>query len=547
MSKYPRSIYIIFALLTALFLPCPGVVEAGLDGRVPLPQANLAAHEPVVQQLVDIVAANPGFRAELEAALLEQEASSYWYGKTLDDMYQFFDGWVVFLPHIDDARLYMDRFYEFAGGGRGQQLAASEPLRGWLYQFMLAVGQFNDGLASASAVPWWTSDPRINMSDYIVPPGGYGSFNEFFTRRIKAGARPIDSPQNPGVIVSPADNSLMKIADRLTSSATISVKGENLSISELLGNDRLSTSFINGKAVLCMLNTTDYHRYHAPVSGRIVSQKQMAGLYYGMDGGWVEYFFQHRRGYFIFDTLQYGHIAMVCVGMFTISSVNFITSQGDFVNKGDELGNFAYGGSAVILLFEPGRALFTVPLEGRPVHVNMGDQIALGVQDEPVAPDLSNQAPIGTQPPAGPGMMPPLPVQTPVLLPNIFVKSAAISTSRAAPGERVIVSADVVNSGKADGSARVTLYVNGQEESNQGITVKSGSSTPVTFSVSRVEPGTYNVSVGGAQAGGFTVDRFDGPDVILYISGALLVAALVIGLLLIHRKRHRYSQVPSVH
>ena len=185
MSKFSRSIYIIYALLAAFSLLWPGVVEGGLDVRFPLPQANLAVHAPVVQQLVDIVSANPAFRADFEAALLEQETSSYWHGKTLDDMYQFFDEWVVFLPHIDDARLYMDRFYEFADGGRGQQLAASEPLRSWLYQFMLAVGQFNDSPASAAAIPWWTGDPRINMSDYIVPPGGYGSFNEFFTRRIK--------------------------------------------------------------------------------------------------------------------------------------------------------------------------------------------------------------------------------------------------------------------------------------------------------------------------------------------------------------------------
>jgi len=109
------------------------------------------------------------FRAEMEAALLEQEPASYWHGKTLDDMYTFLDEWVIFLPTIDNARLYMDRFYEFADSGLGQQLAARDPLRSWLYQFMLAVEQFNDSPASAAAVPAWTSDPRINMADYVVP------------------------------------------------------------------------------------------------------------------------------------------------------------------------------------------------------------------------------------------------------------------------------------------------------------------------------------------------------------------------------------------
>jgi len=134
-------------------------------------------------------------------------------------------------------------------------------------------------------------------------------------------------------------------------------------------------------------------------------------------------------------------------------------------------------------------------------------------------------------------MTSPPPVQTPVSLPNIFVKSATISTSRAAPGERVIVSSDAVNKGTVNGSARITLYVNGQEESSQGITVNGGSNVPVTFTVSRNEPGTYNVYVGGTQAGSFTVDEFADPNTVLYISGALLVIAFIIGTLFILRRK----------
>jgi len=532
LRKFALIIHTFLALVISLVLLWPGVVEGILDVPAPLPQANPAVHQPVVQQLVDIVAADPVFRAELEAALLAQEATSYWHGKTLDDMYTFFDEWVVSLPHIDDARQYMDHFYEFADAGLGQQLAARDPLRGWLYQFMLAVGRFNDSPASAAAVPWWTGDPRIDMADYIVPPGGYQSFNDFFTREIKPGARTIDSPLDPAVFVSPADSSLMKIADRLTSSATIGVKGENLNIDELLGHDPLAPRFVDGKAVLCMLNTTDYHRYHAPAAGQIVSQGQMAGLYYGMDGGWVEYFFQHRRGYFIFDTPKFGYVAMVCVGMFTISSVNFITSQGDFVSKGDALGNFAYGGSAIILLFEPGRVSFTVPLEGRPVHVDTGQGIAMAVQDEPVAP-ASTPEPTNnmiTTLPGGSGTVVSPPVQIPVLMPNISVTSAGISTSRAAPGEHVIVSASVINRGTVNGSAKVSLYINGQEESSRSVTLAGGAVDTVIFNVQRSQPGNYRVHVGAEEAGSFMVEDRVNSDAALMVSMLLLISALVLGL-----------------
>jgi hypothetical protein len=95
----------------------------------------------------------------------------------------------------------------------------------------------------------------------------------------------------------------------------------------------------------------------------------------------------------------------------------------------------------------------------------------------------------------------------------------------------------VANTGAVNGSTRLTLYVNGQEESSQGVTVSSGSNMPITFTVSRNEPGTYTVYVGGTQAGSFVVDEFADTNMILYISGVLILFAFVTGLLFILRRR----------
>ncbi len=127
--------------------------------------------------------------------------------------------------------------------------------------------------------------------------------------------------------------------------------------------------------------------------------------------------------------------------------------------------------------------------------------------------------------------------QGPVSLPTVSVKSASLSAIKAAPGAPIIVTADVVNTGTVNGAASIKVYVNGELENSQGITVNSGSSTPVTFTVSRSEPGTYNVYVGGASAGSFTVDQFADPNMILYISGALLVFAFIVGVLFILKRR----------
>ncbi len=87
----------------------------------------------------------------------------------------------------------------------------------------------------------------------------------------------------------------------------------------------------------------------------------------------------------------------------------------------------------------------------------------------------------------------------PVQMSNIVVQSAAIATPKVSPGQQVDITASVANNGGSNGDARVTLYVNGQEVESKGVTVSSGQTTPVHFTVSRNEPGTYSVYVSGFQ------------------------------------------------
>jgi len=101
----------------------------------------------------------------------------------------------------------------------------------------------------------------------------------------------------------------------------------------------------------------------------------------------------------------------------------------------------------------------------------------------------------------------------------------------------VTVTANVANRSTVNGSTRLTMYVNGQEEASQGITVNSGGNTLVTFTVTRNEPGTYTDYVGGTNAGSFVVDEFSDPNLILFISIAFIAAAFVAGLLLVTRRR----------
>jgi uncharacterized membrane protein len=123
-----------------------------------------------------------------------------------------------------------------------------------------------------------------------------------------------------------------------------------------------------------------------------------------------------------------------------------------------------------------------------------------------------------------------------MMLPNIQVQSASLSASRVVPGTPVTITAILANRGTANGTTAVKIYVNGQEEASKGITVNSSSNIPLSFTVTRNEPGTYEVYAGGVSAGSFTVESADS-STILFISMAMIFIALVVGMLFLLRRK----------
>jgi len=125
----------------------------------------------------------------------------------------------------------------------------------------------------------------------------------------------------------------------------------------------------------------------------------------------------------------------------------------------------------------------------------------------------------------------------PVSLPNMVIQSASLSAKTVTPGTPITVTADIANKSAVNGNKKVTLYVNGQVETTQGITVNSGGSTKLTFNVSRSEPGDYIVYVDGVPAGSFKVELFSASDGILVFSAALVALAFLIGMVMLWRRQ----------
>lgn len=192
------------------------------------------------------------------------------------------------------------------------------------------------------------------MDQYIIPHKGYGSFNAFFTRGLKPDARPVAGVSEARAIVSPGDCNLKSPIPIDTPESEFVIKGETLDVEKLLRGSLHASDFNGGQALVCRLEVYNYHRMHAPVDGKVVETGLIPGQYYGgpLDFGILT---RNHRGYIVIRTDNHGLVAVVPVGIATISSVNITVKPGDVVRKGQEMGFFKYGGSVIVMLFQKNR------------------------------------------------------------------------------------------------------------------------------------------------------------------------------------------------
>jgi len=301
-----------------------------------------------------------------------------WKNKGIDDLCQFFIDWYNWLPDVETGLDWIQKFsWLYYKNSYGLCFVTIDPGYTMTKQFVQLRGNFFDSPDSLPLVDKWIKELGHQMDQFIIPSAGFKSFNEFFIRKVKQGARPITSKDDDSVVVAPGDCVINMIVDDLTNETKIPIKTVFLNVSELLNNSQYAFNFVGGTAVSCILMPNTYHRYHSPVSGIVVeSNEDVAGEYFGikdfpdlLNKGDVGYgydysvFERFRRGYLVIETKNYGYVGMVPVGLNTVASVIFEDKLKNIpdkhapvlIKKGDEIGYFQYGGSLIILLFERDR------------------------------------------------------------------------------------------------------------------------------------------------------------------------------------------------
>lgn len=264
----------------------------------------------------------------------------------------------------------------------------------WLVEYAAAWGSFLNTPESLTpeTLQSFQNDPEYDLQDYSNDQPNWNSFNTFFYRQLNSlqtdgsPMRPIANPYDNTIITSPADctfKARYKIdssgnvidSDGNTTRVTLKQTHSIGNINDLLGPEasQYASSFYNGTFVHYFLSPFDYHRFHAPVNGKVLYLGAVQGNVYldvnitdgqfdAPDSAKDGYEFNQARGILVIDTGDdnVGKVAVAPIGMAQVSSVNMYSDelQGQPVQKGQEFGYFAFGGSDIIMLFEqPASAL----------------------------------------------------------------------------------------------------------------------------------------------------------------------------------------------
>ncbi len=222
-------------------------------------------------------------------------------------------------------------------------------------------------------INWFRKRYQVDMSQALEPnPEAYEHFNAFFTRALKADARPLDTEE--GAILSPADGAISQLGP-IEHGRIFQAKGRSYGLSTLLGGSpERAAPFINGSFATVYLSPRDYHRVHMPVTGTLRETVYIPGDLYSVNqvtaAGVDNLFARNERLVAIFDT-EYGPMAMVLVGAMIVAGIETVWNgqvapaskrpvvldrsyeQAPIIlEKGAEMGRFKLG-STVILLFGP--------------------------------------------------------------------------------------------------------------------------------------------------------------------------------------------------
>jgi phosphatidylserine decarboxylase len=339
---------------------------------------NMITDQSKVQNLIELLESNREIKNALSASIENAGQNNI---KSLDDFYDLLNDMITHAPSQKSLIPDMQKLFYIINQSPGGVLAKSPDFNEWLREFSLNLGDFLDTPASAEQLDTFLTKNEYHLEDYQRGPSGWVTFNQFLARQIKPGKRPIADLCDNSIIVSPTDSVFLghwPIEDN----STVTAKGTTFPIADLLDGSSYTKKFKNGIFSHLYLSFDDYHRYHTPIGGKIKEIKKIPGRVWSnekkklfgsiKDVDDIGFQFTQTRGYMIIES-DFGLVAIIPVGMGHVSSVNITPDVGATLHKGEEFGYFCFGGSDIIMLFEPDQVSFTAI---KNTHYKQGEKIA---------------------------------------------------------------------------------------------------------------------------------------------------------------------------
>jgi phosphatidylserine decarboxylase len=228
-----------------------------------------------------------------------------------------------------------------------------------IHFFSKLYGYFQKSSMSRSKVHPFVQAYHIDVSEFLDPVDSFPSFNAFFIRKLKPECRPISTRQD--VAVLPADGRYL-LFQQIDQADGFWVKGKKFSLSELLGDKALAKTYEQGAMVIARLCPVDYHRFHFPCSCIPDQARLINGPLFSVNPMAlkrnIEILCENKRMITSLKTQNFGCVQYIEVGATYVGSIEQTYAPGKSYGKGEEKGYFSFGGSCLILLFEPNRIIF---------------------------------------------------------------------------------------------------------------------------------------------------------------------------------------------
>lgn len=267
-----------------------------------------------------------------------------------------------------------DKFLHHLYNDRGGRLC----LRILVQPFVTKLGGwFLNTRFSAKMVPGFVQRNGIDLSVYTRDR--FFSYNDFFTRRLKEGQRPIK--EDEAVLISPCDGKAT--VGRIGSDSRFFIKDTPYTLERLLNNKKLAKRYLGGYALILRLTVDDYHHYCYAADGMKSKTVKIPGVFHTVNPAANDVYpiyHENSREYCLLKTEQFGTLVMMEVGAMMVGKITNLHQEACQVKKGEEKGYFEFGGSTIVLLVQHGKVRIDTDLienseNGYETIVRMGERI----------------------------------------------------------------------------------------------------------------------------------------------------------------------------